>query len=309
MSASASPTVCVIIAAKDAAATVGRAVRSALAQPEVAQVILVDDGSADDTCGAATAAGDGRLQTIRLERNLGPSGARNRALEAARADLVAILDADDFMLPGRIGKMLARSAACDILADDLLYSDDDGATVKPRGLLELAEDDEDFLTFERFVLGNISRPGRPRGELGFLKPLMRRDFLTTHGLVYDPSLRLGEDFALYARALAAGARFKVVPPCGYVSVVRPDSLSGRHSAEDLAALCAFDAGLAQTACLAPSELRALRRHEQSLRVKVAHRQVLQAKAERDYGRVARMLLDVRSGPGVAAAIARDKLRR
>lgn len=310
MTATSPETVCVIVAAKDAAETIGRAVRSALVQAEVTEVIVVDDGSSDDTHLAAqtAAAGDRRLQVIRLARNIGPAAARNRALETATASLVCILDADDFMLEGRIGRMLARFDNCDILADDLHYSNDDGATIAARGLFELAQDDEDFLTFERFVLGNISHSGKPRGELGFLKPLMRRSFLAEHGLAYDPALRLGEDFALYAHALAVGARFKAVAACGYVSVVRADSLSGRHSVGDLAALHAFDAELPRRVALTPSQRRVLRRHERALGIKLAHRQVLQAKSEQRYGAMAMMLMDPRRGPAVAAAIARDKLR-
>ena len=47
------PSICVVIAAKDASATIGRAVTSALAEPEVAEVIVIDDGSADATGPAA----------------------------------------------------------------------------------------------------------------------------------------------------------------------------------------------------------------------------------------------------------------
>lgn len=309
MTAAPADSVCVIVAAKDAAGTIARAISSALAQPEVAEVIVVDDGSSDGThLAAETAAqGDPRLQVIRLPRNLGPAGARNRALEATRSALVCILDADDFLLEGRIGRMLARFDNCDMLADDLFYTNDPDGPVTPRGLFQLGEGDEEFLSFERFVEGNISRQGKPRGELGFLKPLMRRAFLETKGLSYDPTLRLGEDFALYTQALAAGARFKAVAACGYVSVVRADSLSGRHSIADLAALCAFDAGLPGRMTLTPGQLRSLRRHEQALRVKLAHRQVLQAKSEGRYGEVAAILMDPRRGPAVAAAIMRDKL--
>lgn len=310
MIATPPPTVCVIVAAKDAADTIGRAVRSALDQPEVAEVIVVDDGSSDNTAQAAqdAAGADSRLRVIVLDRNQGPAAARNRALAATTADLVCILDADDFMLEGRIGRMLARFDNCDILADDLHYSNDDGRTILARGLFQLGQDDEDFLTFERFVLANITRADKPRGELGFLKPLMRVSFLAEHGLAYDPDLRLGEDYALYAQALAAGARFKIISGCGYVSVVRPNSLSGRHSLQDLAALHAFDVDLPRRVALDPGQVRALRRHQRATRIKLAHRQVLQAKSEQKYGRVAMMLMDPRHGVAVAAAIARDKLR-
>ena len=90
--------VCVIIAAKNAQETIGRAVRSALAEPEVAEVVVVDDGSNDRTMAAAAEADDGskRLDIIRFRVNRGPSAARNHAIAISRAPLISILDADDF---------------------------------------------------------------------------------------------------------------------------------------------------------------------------------------------------------------------
>src|SRR5580698_8233831 len=93
--------VTVIIAAKDAIATIGRAIVSALAQPEAAEVIVVDDGSSDGTAALARTHDDGgsRLRVLRLERNSGPAAARNLALEMATSPFVCVLDADDFMQP------------------------------------------------------------------------------------------------------------------------------------------------------------------------------------------------------------------
>jgi succinoglycan biosynthesis protein ExoU len=68
--------VTVVIAAWRAAATIGRAVGSALAQPEAAEVIVVDDASADGeaTLSAARAVddGSGRLKVFALDRNADP---------------------------------------------------------------------------------------------------------------------------------------------------------------------------------------------------------------------------------------------
>ena len=52
--------VSVIITAHDAAATIADAVRTALAEPETAEVIVVDDASHDQTAAVATMAGQGR---------------------------------------------------------------------------------------------------------------------------------------------------------------------------------------------------------------------------------------------------------
>ena len=122
MSASVTPSVSVVITARDAAATIGDAVRSALAEPEAAEVIVVDDASRDATTAAAEAAagGDGRLKVIRCAVNVGPAAARNRALEAAAGAFVAVLDADDFLLPGRFARLLAVPG-WDMVADNILF--------------------------------------------------------------------------------------------------------------------------------------------------------------------------------------------
>ncbi len=95
--------ICVVIPAFDAAATIARAVRSALAEREVSEVIVVDDASRDATAAAAARAddGSGRLRLIRFDANRGPAAARNAAIAASRAPFVAILDADDYLVAGR----------------------------------------------------------------------------------------------------------------------------------------------------------------------------------------------------------------
>jgi succinoglycan biosynthesis protein ExoU len=229
----------VVIAALDRADTIERAVSSALMQDAVRAVIVVDDGSTDDTAARARQCDldSKRVIVERLRFNLGPAAARNVGIGISTAPWLAILDADDFFLPGRIGAMLSLLDNCDLVADELLHVrehriDDNVLKPVPRGLAIRPQ----RLTFEQFVLGNITRRGSPRSELGYLQPLIRRRFLDLHGLRYNEALRLGEDFDLYARALVAGARFLVTPMQGYVAVERADSLSSRHSRRDLEAL-------------------------------------------------------------------------
>ena len=212
--------VCVVIAAHNAEATIARAIASALGEPEVGEVIVVDDRSDDATCASALAADDGtgRLQLIKSPQNRGPAAARNRALSASKAPLVSILDSDDFFVAGRFRALLADDD-WDMIADNIVFVAPEAADAV--GTLERFEERPQFLGLARFVEGNISRRGRRRGEIGFLKPVMRRSFLETHGLRYGENLRLGEDYDLYARALARGARYKVVRHCGYVAVERP----------------------------------------------------------------------------------------
>ncbi len=214
------PQVCVIIAAWNAERTIARAVRSALAQRYVTEVIVCDDASRDATVAIARDCDDdtGRLSIITLGSNIGPGAARNVALAASGAPLVCLLDADDYMLPGRIARLLeAAGEGWDFAADDIVIVPE----ALDSELIELPEQNSTMtLRLPDFIRSNISRPGRPQAELGFMKPIMSRAFLDRNGLRYDETLRLGEDYALYVQALIAGAVFKVAGACGYVAVER-----------------------------------------------------------------------------------------
>ncbi|MGU3547113.1 glycosyltransferase family 2 protein [Methylobacterium sp. A52T] len=284
------PEVCVIIAARDAADTIATAVASALRQPEVAEVIVVDDASADPTGAAAAAADDGtgRLRVIRLAENVGPAEARNRAIAAARAPLLCILDADDYFLEGRLGRLLSAPRTWDLIADDIVMVR--GREAASAAGLVTGPGRPQRLTLAAFVTGNIPRPGASRRELGFLKPIMRRGFLDRQGLRYDARLRLGEDYALYVEALAAGAVFAVTAPCGYVAVERSNSLSAQHRTDDLGAMLAFDDAMLGRPGLAPEARAALRAHRAATARRWQHRRVLDRRRAQGYAAALRELL-------------------
>jgi succinoglycan biosynthesis protein ExoU len=87
---------------------------------------------------------------------------------------------------------------------------------------------------------------------------MRRSFLEQHSLAYDETMRLGEDFDLYSRSLLAGAKMRLVPWAGYVSVMRKGSLSLRHSRADLVALLAGKKRMLASGKLTAAQARLLR---------------------------------------------------
>jgi len=88
------------------------AIRSAASAAYDVEVIVVDDGSTDDT--PAVAARCDGVRYVRQE-NRGLAAARNRGLEAATGDLVIFLDADDRLTPGGIdigARALAANPGC-----------------------------------------------------------------------------------------------------------------------------------------------------------------------------------------------------
>jgi succinoglycan biosynthesis protein ExoU len=299
--------ICVVIAAKDAASTIGRAIRSALAEPAVTEVVVVDDGSRDRTAEAALALDDGtgRLAALSLDTNMGPAFARNHAIAHSTAPLIAILDADDFFLPGRFARLLAQPD-WDLIADNIVFLDAARAAAAPEPA-EFAASPR-LLGLAEFIDGNVSRRGAPRGELGFLKPVVRRAFLEQHGLRYNEDLRLGEDYELYARALARGGRFTVIHSCGYGAVVRPDSLSGRHRTEDLKRLLDADLSIFESEELNGEAASALARHTRQLEGSHALREFLDIKSRSGLATAGlHAVAHPRTLPAVVGGVFRDKL--
>ncbi len=272
----------VIIAAFNAAATLERAVVSALAQPETAEVCIVDDGSTDATADVAgrLAGADVRVTFLRQETNMGPAAARNRAIASTTAPWITILDADDYFLTGRTAKLFQHADNADFVAAQLMRvkEGDPGPAIpdEPRGAHNL--------TFEEFIEGNFN-PNIL--NLGFLKPIIRRSFLEAHQLRYDETLRLGEDYILYGLALLNGARFVLLDGhAGYVSVIRDGSITTSHSAEDLLRMRDGDDQFTKVRPLSPSERRTVRRHWASVDCRLQWRRLISAVKAHDFGAAA-----------------------
>ncbi|WP_241269823.1 glycosyltransferase family 2 protein [Caballeronia sp. M1242] len=101
--------VSIVIPCFNAAATLVRALNSCLAQPEAAQIIVVDDGSEDTSLDIARsiALTDARVQLLQTPANGGAARARNLGAQYAAHPLLAFLDADDEYCPA---PLLERSA-------------------------------------------------------------------------------------------------------------------------------------------------------------------------------------------------------
>ncbi|WP_331376901.1 glycosyltransferase family 2 protein [Sinorhizobium chiapasense] len=310
MTVAAPTNVCIIIAAKNAADTITRAIASALAEPEAAEVIVIDDGSTDDTARTARAAddGSGRLNVIRFEENRGPAAARNHAIAISQSPLLGVLDADDFFFPGRLRQLLSEDG-WDFIADNIAFIDASQAETA-HGRIGRFTASPRLLDLVGFVEGNISRRGVRRGEIGFLKPLMRRSFLEGHRLRYKEDLRLGEDYDLYARALAKGARYKIIHSCGYAAVVRGNSLSGSHRTADLRRLYEADQAILTEGPLSADAASAIRRHERHIRDRYELRHFLDLKNQTGYmSAIGYGLTNPGALPAIVGGILADKTER
>ncbi len=225
----------VAIASFNSAPFIGAALRSALRQTLTdLEVIVVDDASTDATvCAVASeAAGDARVQVHVLTENTGPGAARNFAISHARGEWLAVLDADDLMAPDRLRQLveIGQQQAADIVADDLIVFGNGTPTERFLGPAERGG----RLPLDEYLRRTVIYGGG--ANLGYLKPLIRRDALRRSGVQYDPALRIAEDDDFVARMLAAGLHYWIDPVPRYGYRRHLASTSHRLSVDNAAAM-------------------------------------------------------------------------
>ncbi|MEZ6002161.1 glycosyltransferase family 2 protein [Hyphomonas sp.] len=231
--------VAIIIPLYNDEANIARALESAVAQKQPEgirfEVLVVDDGSKDS--GPEIAEDYARrfenVTFLKMEQNGGPAAARNLALQATDAGWFTPFDSDDIMLPERVAALLAKAQAgdFDIVADNLLISSSSAPETVSRHLWPEKPQGDVPLTTALFVTRSYDVE-MERTELGFLKPLIRRRAVKHVSETYQSDIRFGEDFELYARLLADGAKAVLTDPEGYLFVVREGSASQRQGADD-----------------------------------------------------------------------------
>lgn len=192
------PALSVVIPAYNAADFVAEALASVVEQGVSGlEIIVANDGSPDrEALLAAIAPFADRVRYLELSHE-GLSSTRNRAIAVAQGDLVAFLDADDRWAPGFLHRQLhlIEETGADLVYCDAIFFGDDvrsGATVMDFD----ASDGE-------ATLGSLLA-GRCMVVMSTI--IARKEAVTRVG-GFDPTVTLCEDFDLWTRMLANGARF------------------------------------------------------------------------------------------------------
>lgn len=227
----------VIVAAYNAEKTLLSSVQSILNQTHNnLEIIIVDDKSKDGTLLLAhdIAKLDARVRVHACAQNGGPARARNAALDLATGDWVAIVDSDDLILPNRFESMLniAEAKGSDIVFDNLFY-------VTPHNGEEHLYIPQDLSVFGVLPLNVFIESHRKSvniPNLGFLKPIIRRNVIEQKKLRYDPTLKIGEDAMLIMDLLAMGAKAELIREAYYRYHRHDGSISAVQGMDSVAAI-------------------------------------------------------------------------
>jgi GT2 family glycosyltransferase len=263
--------VAVVIPTYNRAGQIGETIRSVLAQTlPPAEVVVVDDGSADDT-EAVCAAFAPRVQ-YRPQANAGVSVARNRGVELTRSELIAFVDSDDLWKPDKLAIQVAALEAhpsagwsitdCDVIdADSQVVSSRRGfASVFSVFGAEHASADELFgryLTPATIRAAGSDHPAwvgdawLPLFLGNFVLPssaMVRREAFQRAG-GFDPALRVAEDTEFFHRLSATSQVAIVMEPLIEYRMGQAGSLSS--AAHTKAMICNALESLRRASTLKP----------------------------------------------------------
>lgn len=289
--------VSVVIAAYCAEHHLSAAVSSALAQDEPPlEVIVVDDASPDRTLEVARqlADADSRVRVLALPVNAGPGAARNLALDTARGDWVAVLDADDTISRGRLRSMRAAGEEhdADVVVDNFVFRNAVTGALRPSRIPAVGGVEP----LDRYDFLRRARAFDEQPTWTLLQPVLRRSFLEAHGLRYPSKTRHGEDYLFMLGVLLAGARAVRVPAPGYVYTERHQGLSTTQLDYD-------DLVMQTESLLADPRVATDRRAVRLLRRRLAATRCLRAEKQ------GRLLATAVSDPYVTAVVLRRAARR
>lgn len=214
-SQSGAPRFSVVIPTYNRATSVAQTLASVFAQTLTdIEVIVVDDGSSDDTLAALARIDDPRLVVV-AQQNAGPAAARNHGVRRARGDYVAFLDSDDRWSPRFLAvaqQTLEQHGPCVLYGQIVVDRGVDRYWIKPDRAMRDDEPIHDFL----YVHGGFIQTS----TMVVPRDLARR-------VSWDESVTFGDNDQFAIDLWATGTPFRMLPEplLLYADAMSPDALS------------------------------------------------------------------------------------
>jgi hypothetical protein len=186
------------------------------------EFLIIDDGSTDSSVQIIQSYTDPRICLVHNSGNLGLAASLNKGLALALGEYIARMDADDISRPERLSRQV-------YFMDEHPLVGVCGSWVqffpKPNNnVWKLPERSEEIRCWQFHTVG-VAHPS----------VMLRRQFFTQHGLMYDPLYRYAQDYELWGRAIRHMG-FANIPEVLLDYRISPDQICATHGAEQLAAV-------------------------------------------------------------------------
>lgn len=230
------PLISVIVPAYNAANYLALTLDSILGQSYPNhEVLVIDDGSTDGTAEVAAGYGD-RIRYFSQAPSGGPSRPRNLGIEQARGDLVAIFDADDVMLAGKLAdaaSVLQGHPEADLLFTDFAAIDAEGDVIRPSFLSRYRDFRDQLRPGELPQVGllggrELYRQLIHANFIGTSSVVARRDALREAG-GFDERMKNADDIDMWCRLAWHGRTFAFLDRVGHQYRIHASSLSRRDT--------------------------------------------------------------------------------
>lgn len=181
------------------------------------EVLVMDDGSTDDTKAVVESFHDARIRYDWAPNSGGPATPRNRGLDAAQADWVCFLDADDLWYPdklARVAEVIGMTPDLDLVCHAELKSN---LATGSKVLSKYGPFEPDFYRV-MLTLGN---------RVSTSAATVRRDFLNKHGLRFNqsPDYVIVEDYDMWLRIAFHGGVFHFMDTVLGEYIIEDDNIS------------------------------------------------------------------------------------
>ena len=224
-------TVSVIIPAYNAQATIQRCIESVLTQSyRDIQVIIINDGSTDNTSGEIPRIDD-RVSVVHT-LNRGVSAARNKGLEGTSGEFIAFCDADDYLEPDAIERLVKAMDGADMAVGSFRkFGNFEEIIRSPTGTMNTKHVAE-------YVMGNLSNPRSNQIFSGCWAKLFKRYLIGRF-----PDLTTAEDMAFNFDYLRRCKSVKFISDVVYNNLKRNGSLTTSFDENNKSGLFGFLEGL------------------------------------------------------------------
>lgn len=220
------PLIAVVMPAFNAETTIVQAIKSVMVQTHRnVELIVCDDASTDKTTEMVCGFDDKRIRLLRNMSNVGEGISRDRAIEKANGEWLAVLDADDAWHPRRLEALLAVAGKDTdrMVFDDIVECHHQSAGLIPWRRMRGSEAygahgfPVDVPAFEWI-----------RSRRLLIKPLIPAAALRTCGVTHSER-RFAEDTEFFLNLVANGLKLRYFPEAYYYYRIYPGSMSSARS--------------------------------------------------------------------------------